>query len=102
MPENREETTVNERNLSDFADKLDGWAESLPEEERGLLTFLLARAEASNVSGNVGFTTELSPGRLASAILRPLVEQGVVTKTEQGGPQGIRCNWSTWTRGVEP
>jgi len=109
MANEPEEVTLSETDLSTFADKLDSWAERLPTQERGLLQYLLARAEASGAEGLVTthwdeLTTDASPGELASAVLRPVLEQGLSTRLDTGADRlaAARCNWSTWSRGVPP
>lgn len=107
------EVSLSEADLTAFAGKLDDWAERLPPDEKGLIQYLLARAEAS--SGSAGeklatsqgdeLTTSASPGELATAVLKPLLAAGLTSRTEPHRPgmmPAARCTWSTWSRGVPP
>jgi hypothetical protein len=111
MAQEGNEVSLSEADLTAFAGKLDDWAERLPPDEKGLIQYLLARAEASSGSGGQlvtsqggELTTSASPGELASAVLKPLLEQGLTARTEphRPGMMARECTWSTWSRGTPP
>jgi len=96
MPEN--ERAISQSDLDSFTEKLDAWANSLPENEQTLLRVVLAQAGSGGSAEVEGFSVGSDFGLSASALLGPAVANSF---TAAGSPAagGWGTEWiRDWTR----
>jgi hypothetical protein len=98
MPEN--ERSISQSDLDSFAENLNTWGQSLPENEQTLLRVVLAQAAGAEASEVEGFVLGGSFGLSVSSMLSPAVASGF---TAASNPLGAGGDWGTqwirdWTR----
>ncbi len=93
MPEN--ERSISQSDLDSFTQKLNTWAQSLPENEQTLLRVVLAQAQGAEASETEAFALGTSFGMSVSSMLSPAVAGGL---TAAGLPSAAGDWGREWIR----
>src|ERR1700724_1529187 len=93
MPENRR--SISQSDLDRFTQKLNSWAQSLPENEQTLLRVVIAQAASTEASETEGLAFPSSFGlSVSSAVARGFTAAGSPAAAGDWGLEWIR----DWTR----